>query len=383
MVPDEGIVENGFSGIIIITDLEGSFLNGYRLSNDTLVSQFVAKAEKSTNSNNKRMKNGTDCDENYNPGSTFCEEQLEEVVITGESHPVDDVPIELLFLSDGTPYYFDPNNVIYGGGGDGEYGGSSNSSDSDPSWEYHSGILEHYRLKNNLTDPCAKNIFTELAIGLYYEDPLKPEIVLETESLQLNFSESILKLFNDSKIYNYNIKNGSLTNSLSNASTIGLTTTVSNSYIVKATQLSIARTMIHEMVHAYLNVKYYEAMSLNNDLDFKLKLEEYAKDHGISNINSGEFQHDFMSQYINAMAFSLYQWDSTYGTGGLYKSNGNLDWDYYYKMAGAGLVYKNSDGNYQYSSSFINLFSSDDRTKAEQIWKNEMENKNARGSKCN
>ena len=194
------------------------------------MSQFIAKAEKGND--NQKLKNGTDCDENYNPGSTFCEEQLEVVFITGESHPVDDVPIELLFLSDGTPYYYDPN-IVYGGG-NGDNGGGSND---DPAWEYHSGILEHYRLKNNLTDPCTKNIFTELAIGIYYNDPLKPEIDVEPGFLQLNFSESIFRLFNDSKIYNYAIKNGSLTNSLSNASTTGLTTTISNSYIAKTTQL--------------------------------------------------------------------------------------------------------------------------------------------------
>ena len=141
-MPDEGIVENGFSGKMIITDLGGSFLNGYRLSRDTLVSQFIAKAEKGND--NQKLKNGTDCDENYNPGSTFCEEELEEVVITGESHPVDDVPIELLFLSDGTPYHYDPyGNIVYGGGnGDnGDNGGSSSSSD--PSWEYHSGLTDN------------------------------------------------------------------------------------------------------------------------------------------------------------------------------------------------------------------------------------------------
>src|SRR5690606_12757930 len=124
-----------------------------------------------------------------------------------------------------------------------------------------------YKINNNLTNPCANNIFTELETEMLKKDLLQ-KIMHPTQNVNLNFSESILKLFNDSSLFNYSITNGDLKDS--NGSTNGISTTISNFYLKNATQLSIARTIIHEMVHAYLNVKYKNAMSFDNGLDFKL-----------------------------------------------------------------------------------------------------------------
>lgn len=78
------------------------------------------------------------------------------------------------------------------------------------------------------------------------------------------------------------------------------------------------------------------------------------------------------------MAYSLFEWDKDYGTGG------NLGWDYYYKMASAGLVYEDDNENYQFTDSFLELFPSEqERQEILETLNNEKEgNGNSQGSQC-
>lgn len=115
-------------------------------------------------------------------------------------------------------------------------------------------------------------------------------------NVSFTFSESILKLFNDSDTFNLTIANGHLKGA--NGSTKGASITISNDYLKKATDLSIARTMIHETVHAYLNVRYTQVLSFEDGFDFKLKMEKFAIDNGIANINSNKFHHEFMGSML-------------------------------------------------------------------------------------
>lgn len=90
-------------------------------------------------------------------------------------------------------------------------------------------------------------------------------------------------------------------------------------------------------------------MSFDNGMDFRLKMEKFAIDNGIASINSNEFHHEFMGQYVDAMAASLLNWDEKYGTGGIKTkdSAGNnvLDWEYYRSMAFGGLFQMDENGN--------------------------------------
>ncbi|HTO15797.1 MAG TPA: SprT-like domain-containing protein, partial [Edaphocola sp.] len=87
------------------------------------------------------------------------------------------------------------------------------------------------------------------------------------------FSESILKLFNESKTVNLTIANGDLEGT--NGTTFKTSITISDTYLKNATQLSIARTMIHEMTHAYINALFHNRKEFNS-MDFHQKLAEYA-----------------------------------------------------------------------------------------------------------
>ena len=61
------------------------------------------------------------------------------------------------------------------------------------------------------------------------------------------------------------------------------------------------------------------------------------------------FHHEFMGQYVNGIALSLYEWDKDYGNGKglnyITKPDDLLGWDYYKAMAFAGLSYVKKDAN--------------------------------------
>jgi hypothetical protein len=188
---------------------------------------------------------------------------------------------------------------------------------------------------NELTNPCAKKIFTDLQNGLYIENPLKPEVLIPSNGIDLNFSQEILKLFKDSGNTNLTIRNDLLTGG-ANASTVGATITINNSYLTNATQLSVARTIIHEIVHVYLNAYFFGYPDFQ-DKPFQTQLRNYASEKGFTDINT--FHHNFMGQYIDAVAYSLYEWDKEFGSGG------NLGWEYYKSMAYSGMFQVDPSGS--------------------------------------
>ena len=97
----------------------------------------------------------------------------------------------------------------------------------------------------------------------------------------------------------------------------------------KATQLSIARTIIHESVHAFIGY----SLSHNRNTDMAQSLSAYR--HILlttpeSNYTQGELanltEHNFISHYVDALAKSLSVWDNNRQTDAYYK-----------KLAWAGL----------------------------------------------
>ncbi len=158
--------------------------------------------------------------------------------------------------------------------------------------------------------------------------------------------------------------------------------------------------MIHEMVHAYLNVKYSQPLDFDNGMDFLLKMDRFALDNGIPNVQSNKFHHEFMGQYIYVMAVSLLSWDVKCGTGGIMTKDSSgkemRDWDYYRSMAFGGLSFAkmdasgkyilDSDGNriYEDTDSFKELVpKEEDQDKIKNILKNEQTgNSKSKESKC-
>ena len=304
---------------IFFHNLEGDFILGYEMENGLLTKKFVKPDQSKQNTTLKAFSiSKSDCEEDLNPNSVFCSESLPNVVVIAEITESEQTLIIDLHEYD-RHFGIDPH--AYGGNYQG--GGSGSGTNN-----------EEERIKNELDDPCAGNIFTELENGIFQDHPLKPEVQVPGENgLNLNFHESILKLFDDSSSTHLTIQNG---NTDKNAFTLNTTITMGNGYLANATKLSIARTMIHESVHAYINGLYYRNSTLH-DSSFSEKLRTWAGDNGYS--DWGVIQHEFMGGYVDAIAYSLYDWDTKYGTGG------NLGWDYYQAMAFAGLVNKKMDEN--------------------------------------
>ena len=349
-----------FSGVFIIRNLYGNFKEGYRVENGRIIAKLVKTKSK--------LKTGWE-DGDWNDG------ELGEVIVDAPGGNRNTTPVKYVFVirihdepgRNGEDWEFEYSS---GGGG----GGTTTTPTEEEEEEE-----EEDKIDNNLTDPCARTLFKQLLSGIFADDPLKPEINLLNETL--NFNEAILALFSESTKFHYTIENGDLANPKASAHTIGSTITLNNLYLSNATELSIARTIIHETLHTYLNLKYQNPLDLNN-MSFRQKMDLFASEYGF-NPNGDErdknrFHHEFMGQYVDAMAYSLYEWDKSYGTGG------NLGWDYYYKMAAAGLSYEDSDGNGQFTDSFYALFTeNEDIQEVIDITNNEKEgNDKAKGTKC-
>ena len=387
--PFEHSTDTRFSGEILITDINGNLLKAFKLENNVIISEYTDNTAQGSERSSILKRNSA----NETDGSCAC------LFTVCDWCSLDEVFIEYKPPSPPTPYV----SIAYmypGGGGGGpsscEVGCDGNN------WNFGSGaslpvlpcangyVRDAYgncvavKVINNLTNPCAKTIFSQLEIEMIKKDLLQ-KIMKPTQNVNLTFAESILKLFNDSNTFNLSIANGYLEDA--NGSTSGASITISDSYLKNATQLSIARTMIHETVHAYLNVKYHNFIALD-DWDFKTLMEKYAMDNGIANINSNEFHHEFMGQYVDAMAASLLIWDEKYGTGGIKTkdSTGNdvLDWEYYRSMAFGGLNYEDSAGNQIETDSFKALVPyKSDRDKIKNLLINEQNgNSKSKGTKC-
>lgn len=237
---------------------------------------------------------------------------------------------------------------------------------------------------NNLENICAKNIFTEIEDGIYEENLFSPEVEILTQSITLNFAEHILMMFNNIPIFSYNISNSDINgvNASTGFSQGNIYTTLSNNYLQNATSLSIARTIIHELVHAYLSARYFLPVTTNS-FSFSQAMKDFAIENGYnpdgSAVEQNLFHHEFMGQYVDAIAYSLYEWDKDYGTGG------NLGWDYYRSMSFGGLYYYDQSNNLVYTDSFIELVpDAAERTAIINIITNEQNGTNqALGTNCN
>ena len=165
---------------------------------------------------------------------------------------------------------------------------------------------------NQLNNPCAVEVFKELAKG-------SRTITDMTGFSSLNIFPWMLDLFRQGGKFNYQIEDVNLGNL--NAKTLPpnsqgtIIIQLDNNYVNNATSLSIARTIIHETVHAYM------VYISKTDLEFRKELNNYYQVH---NQSLNDAHHGMMSQYLLGMAVSLYNWDKKFGP-----TTGNLGFDYY------------------------------------------------------
>lgn len=219
---------------------------------------------------------------------------------------------------------------------------------------------------NQLTNPCAINIFKELSKG--------SRVLTDLTGLgSLDIFPGMLDLFQKSGTFDYRIQNGHTggANAVTNIIKGNNVITLSNDYLQSATSLSIARTIIHETVHAYLLI---QTKSQIDKSAFEL-LNKYWVEYPDNLPNT---HHAVMSQYILGMAISLYNWDKKFGP-----TAGSLSFEYYYSMAFGGLVkYNDPTQLIDEAKQFLPAGSS--WSEIDRILQNEATgNYQANGTKCN
>ena len=75
-------------------------------------------------------------------------------------------------------------------------------------------------------------------------------------------------------------------------------------YVENATSLAIARTIIHESIHAFLSYAYHE--DTENEATFSILFDNYTR---IQGYNTNDAQHELMYQFTEALGESLSSWD--------------------------------------------------------------------------
>ena len=249
-----------FSGIISVTNLEGKFINAYRIENGDFITQFVKKTTSNNPVFHAKASDPEGCDESLDPSSEFCNQGLEEIVIVsnggGNSNSNSN-------SNTGTGLNFNnswgwsfPSSNISGGG----TGNSSNSSNTvnvfpcdDPIhgcdkecgqgeiYDEISGECVEYQIFNKLTgkDKC---IYTELK--------------------KLNLFKQTIGKFSNGK-YNLTVKYGTKCNGGAGEEACTDASDLHNGNLtIKILgsgnqSLDFAATLLHEGIHAEIH-KYVD-----------------------------------------------------------------------------------------------------------------------------
>ncbi|MCQ0112470.1 hypothetical protein [Zhouia amylolytica] len=152
--------------------------------------------------------------------------------------------------------------------------------------------------------------------------------------LNTNLSSIILNLFESSSNHNLEIKIGNLSSS-KNAVTVPTslgngefkyTITLNQLFLQNATDLAVARTIIHESLHAHLSHMYQDQPFT----DFSSRIRYHLAQNGY---NTNDAQHEMFVEFTEAMAYSLQEWDN----------NSIGSYDYYYYLSWSGDMLQTND----------------------------------------
>lgn len=232
-------------------------------------------------------------DDPYGYGTTYHSLTITEVSCTGSMG--ENPPPGTIYV-DGEPYY--------------QFG---NGNEGCPDCDYLIPIISDPEsiILDQLDNPCASSIFKQL---------MKTSAIKSSVG-HLSQVDEMVDLLNNSNDFDFIVKDENLGNFTDSDFVFNtetgkneVTIYLDNSYLASATKLSIARTILHESIHAYLvYIGSVEAISgTANDAGFVYS-EGIIMNGLINNgLNSGlslnDVHHIFIPQFAEAIGFSLHKW---------------------------------------------------------------------------
>lgn len=231
----------------------------------------------------------------------------------------------------GGTYIPDPVGGGGGGGGSGNGGGSgssgggpsggssgSGSGTVDPGYEGEDpiGVLP---VKPKLTIAERIDKWEEEQIDTVQLKPCMQTIVTDLKNLTQGSVGQIIQKFSGSVPgYNWELKDGPLTggqnaftNQAYNKTTGTVTTTFDGSKFTSATDLSIARTILHESIHAFL-IAYFRVDPLSARSSYPDLVNDYAQQ--VYGGDANQIQHaEFVRNFVNDIAIALEEYGKNKG----------------------------------------------------------------------
>ena len=267
---------------------------------------------------------GSQEDDPYGYGTTYHSALISETTCSGSGSYS---PTGGVTYVDGTPYY--------------SYGGIDSGVSCGGTCEYIVPVVSRPEaiILNQLTNPCASDIFKQL----------RKMSILKSSIGNLNQTNEIIQLLNNADNFDFIVKNRDFGSNQANAETspfpvyneltqkFEVTIEFNNNYLQNATRLSIARSFLHEIIHAYLIYAKHQ----RSDESLLQGLQNY----GQGTLN--DFHHSFMPKYTASIGYSLAEWNNRFGNSTI--SNR----DYFDLIAWGGMTHQKTEGNsYIWSDAF-------------------------------
>jgi hypothetical protein len=268
--PDTTTTKKSFSGIVIMTTLDGDFIRAYRLKNNEHVTDLVPSKNKTT----KTVKSNLSGREIYGGGI-----ELNEVIIQN-NYTKPTYTYVILYLEapseesgGGETYEF-----IWNSGG----GGSGDAADGQPiDEEIINELTGKEKCLNALLDKNGDSFVKNLLANFEGKSEFNIQIVSKDKVTVLDINGNIKEL------------NGSTTHTP--GSTL-ITIEISTSRTNEHASLEGARTILHEYIHADIFRKLNTASTVigYTAIDFKKTYDEYENHHG-----------NIAALYLNSMKEAL------------------------------------------------------------------------------
>jgi hypothetical protein len=297
MYPDVAQSTNEFSGRVLITSINGDFFKGFRMKNGYIISKFIKKP--STSTTNKIESKST---------TAYATEpiELQEVIIPARK-PVQSLTVAYLYVYSWELDSSSSSLLNWG------FGGGGGGSGAEPV------VAEEEDFEDKIDD-------SEL-------NPCLTQVLLDLKNLKEGKIASIIKTFSgEEPCYNWTIKSDNSKFLSTTGSTSSVYDTASKSAIStfhplsfpNATDLSWARTIMHEGIHAYL-VSFFANDITKANIDFADLVVEFAKTQDLNSAHHEEFVRKFSSN----ISISLQEYGISKGY--------NLTKQFYDDMSWAGL----------------------------------------------